>query len=243
MTQSDSDLIEAHGAQFIYLACVVCTGNRSTSVDVRPQPCSLFEHFLVLFILRMQRGVVIMSLKNKWSKTETKSIHLFFYQQHSRSWHCWSLSLMTYCAGDVTPWTGRQVLWQRHIQKCPQKAHNLLTVISYFLTISLSYMTLQCFNVWTHPFMQWFFFHFSDYLDFHLFSRVCVYIFSKHQILFYFLFLVLILWHTYLFLSSSLERCMAFFHYTRYLLKLLTGKKIPESVGVVARNWIKHHPD
>lgn len=176
MTKSDSDLIEAHGAQFIYLACVVCTGNRSTSVDVRPQPCSLFEHFLVLFILRMQRGVVIMSLKNKWSKTETKSIHLFFYQQHSRSWHCWSLSLMTYCAGDVTPWTGRQVLWQRHIQKCPQKAHNLLTVISYFLTISLSlsYMTLQCFNVWTHPFMQWFFFHFSDYLDFHLFSRVCV---------------------------------------------------------------------
>lgn len=77
MTKSDSDLIEAHGAQFIYLACVVCTGNRSTSVDVRPQPCSLFEHFLVLFILRMQRGVVIMSLKNKWSKTD--KIHPFIF--------------------------------------------------------------------------------------------------------------------------------------------------------------------
>ena len=53
--ENGSDLIEAHGTQFVYFACVVRTRDWSACVDVRPQLCSLFEHFWVLLILRMQR--------------------------------------------------------------------------------------------------------------------------------------------------------------------------------------------
>lgn len=53
--KNGSDLIKAHGTQFVYFACVVRTRDWSACVDVRPQPRSLFEHFWVLLILRMQR--------------------------------------------------------------------------------------------------------------------------------------------------------------------------------------------
>lgn len=42
---------KAHGTEFVYFACVFRTGNRSASVDVRPEPRRLFEHLWVLLVL------------------------------------------------------------------------------------------------------------------------------------------------------------------------------------------------
>lgn len=63
-SETGSDLIEAHGEQFVYFTCVVGTRDGSACIDVRPQPCSLFEHFLVLLILRMQRESTVSSVND-----------------------------------------------------------------------------------------------------------------------------------------------------------------------------------
>lgn len=54
-TDGGSDRVEAHGTEFVYFVFVVGAGDRSACIDVRPQPRSLFEHFLVLLILRMEK--------------------------------------------------------------------------------------------------------------------------------------------------------------------------------------------
>lgn len=67
-SETGSDLIEAHGKQFLYFTCVVGTRDRGACIDVRPQPCSLFEHFLVLLILRMQRESTLSSVNDMKKK-------------------------------------------------------------------------------------------------------------------------------------------------------------------------------
>lgn len=79
-SETGSDLIEAHGKQFLYFTCVVGARDGSACIDVRPQPRSLFEHFLVLLILRTQRENTASSVnytkKKKIISTKTQS---FFF--------------------------------------------------------------------------------------------------------------------------------------------------------------------
>lgn len=49
--QKGSDLIKAHCAQFVNLACVVRTRDGGIGVDVRPQTSGLIEHSEVLLVL------------------------------------------------------------------------------------------------------------------------------------------------------------------------------------------------
>lgn len=52
IVSSSTYFVKAHGTEFVYFAFVFRTRDRSASINMRPQPSSLFEHLRILFILK-----------------------------------------------------------------------------------------------------------------------------------------------------------------------------------------------